>query len=198
MKNPFLIGPRVYLRPLERTDVPLLQAWINDQEVIRNLLNFRPMNLQGEEEFLDKVTRDPDLVVLGIALRSDDRLIGDVALHRIQSRDRQAGFGILIGEKAEWSKGYGTEATRLIVRYAFDVLNLNRVWLHVLENNKRGQRAYEKVGFKVEGVLRQSAFREGRYLDTITMGILRGELTEESESRGTKPVKTPPRARRGR
>lgn len=198
MKNPFLIGQRVYLRPLERTDVPLLQAWINDQDVIRNLLNFRPMNLQGEEEFLDKVTRDPDLIVLGIALRSDDRLIGDVALHRIQSRDRQAGFGILIGEKGEWSKGYGTEATRLIVRYAFDVLNLNRVWLHVLENNERGQRAYEKVGFKVEGVLRQSAFRDGRYLDTVTMGILRGELTEESESRGTKPAKTPPRARRGR
>lgn len=198
MKNPFLIGQRVYLRPLERADVPLLQTWINDQDVIRNLLNFRPMNLQGEEEFLDKVTRDPDLVVLGIALRSDDRLIGDVALHRIQSRDRQAGFGILIGEKAEWSKGYGTEATRLIVRYAFDVLNLNRVWLHVLENNKRGQRAYEKVGFKVEGVLRQSAFRDGRYLDTVTMGILRGELTEEPESRGTKPAKTQSRARRGR
>jgi diamine N-acetyltransferase len=198
MKNPFLIGPRVYLRPLERTDTPLLQTWVNDQEVIRNLLNFRPMNLQSEEEFLDKVTRDPDLIVLGIALRSNDRLIGDVGLHRIQSRDRQAGFGILIGEKAEWSKGYGTEATRLIVRYAFDALNLNRVWLHVLENNQRGQRAYEKVGFKVEGVLRQSAFREGRYLDTITMGILRGELTEESGSSGAKTAKSRPRARRGR
>jgi len=198
MKNPFLIGARIYLRPLERTDVPLLQTWINDQEVIRNLLNFRPMNLQGEEEFLDKVTRDLDLIVLGIALRSDDRLIGDVALHRIQSRDRQAGFGILIGEKAEWSKGYGTEATRLIVRYAFDALNLNRVWLHVLENNQRGQRAYEKVGFKVEGVLRQSAFRGGRYLDTITMGILRGELIEEPGSNATKTTKSPPRARRGR
>lgn len=198
MKNPFLIGPRVYLRPLERADVPVLQGWINDQEVIRNLLNFRPMNREAEEEFVDKITRDPELLVLGIALRADDRLIGDVALHRIQSRDRQAGFGILIGEKAEWSKGYGTEATRLIVRYAFDALNLNRVWLHVLANNQRGQRAYEKVGFKVEGVLRQSAFREGRYLDTITMGILRGELTEEPASSGAKTAKRPPRARRGR
>jgi diamine N-acetyltransferase len=198
MKNPFLIGPGVYLRPLERADVPLLQTWINDQDVIRNLLNFRPMNREAEEEFVDKITRDPELLVLGIALRSDDRLIGDVALHRIQSRDRQAGFGILIGDKAEWSKGYGTEATRLIVRYAFDALNLNRVWLHVLANNQRGQRAYEKVGFKVEGVLRQSAFRDGRYLDTITMGILRGELTEEPGSSGAKTAKSPPRARRGR
>jgi RimJ/RimL family protein N-acetyltransferase len=198
MKNPFLIGQRVYLRPLERADAPLLQTWINDQDVIRNLLNFRPMNLQGEEEFLDKVTRDPDLLILGIALRSDDRLIGNVVLHRIQSRDRQAGFGILIGEKAEWSRGYGTEATRLIVRYAFDVLNLNRVWLHVLEDNQRGQRAYEKVGFKVEGVLRQAGFREGRYMDMITMGILRGELIEEPGSRGAKSAKRAPRVRRGR
>jgi RimJ/RimL family protein N-acetyltransferase len=198
MKNPFLIGQRVYLRPLERADAPLLQTWINDQDVIRNLLNFRPMNLQGEEEFLDKVTRDPDLLILGIALRSDDRLIGNVVLHRIQSRDRQAGFGILIGEKAEWSRGYGTEATRLIVRYAFNVLNLNRVWLHVLADNQRGQRAYEKVGFKVEGVLRQAGFREGRYMDMITMGILRGELIEEPGSRGAKPAKRAPRARRGR
>jgi RimJ/RimL family protein N-acetyltransferase len=198
MKNPFLIGQRVYLRPLERADAPLLQTWINDQDVIRNLLNFRPMNLQGEEEFLDKVTRDPDLLILGIALRSDDRLIGNVVLHRIQSRDRQAGFGILIGEKAEWSRGYGTEATRLIVRYAFNVLNLNRVWLHVLADNQRGQRAYEKVGFKVEGVLRQAGFREGRYMDMITMGILRGELIEEPGSRGAKSAKRAPRVRRGR
>jgi RimJ/RimL family protein N-acetyltransferase len=121
-----------------------------------------------------------------------------VVLHRIQSRDRQAGFGILIGEKAEWSRGYGTEATRLIVRYAFDVLNLNRVWLHVLEDNQRGQRAYENVGFKVEGVLRQAGFREGRYMDMITMGILRGELIEEPGSRGAKSAKRAPRVRRGR
>ncbi|HEU4940647.1 MAG TPA: N-acetyltransferase, partial [Candidatus Eisenbacteria bacterium] len=73
MKNPFLIGPRVYLRPLERADVPVLQGWINDQEVIRNLLNFRPMNREAEEEFVDKITRDPELLVLGIALRADDR-----------------------------------------------------------------------------------------------------------------------------
>jgi RimJ/RimL family protein N-acetyltransferase len=74
------------------------------------------MNLQGEEEFTDKVTRDPDLLILGIAPfgRPTDRGRG---APRIQSRDRQAGFGILIGEKAEWSRGYGTEATRLIVRY---------------------------------------------------------------------------------
>ena len=189
MKNPFLIGPRVYLRPIERLDAPLLQTWINDQDVIQNLLNFRPMNLQGEEEFIDKVSRDPDLLVLGIALRSDDRLIGDVGLHRIGSRDRQAGFGILIGEKAEWNRGYGTEATRLIVRYGFEALNLHRIWLHVLEHNVRGQRAYEKVGFKVEGVLRQSAFRQGRYWDTVTMGILRGELIEEPADATVRPAR---------
>ena len=59
--------------------------------------------------------------------------------------------------------------------YAFETLNLNRVWLHVYEYNERGIRAYEKVGFKREGVLRQDRYHAGRYWDTITMAILREE-----------------------
>src|SRR5206468_7752591 len=74
-----------------------------------------------------------------------------------------------------WGKGYGTEATRLMVQYAFDTLNLNRVWLHVLEYNERGIRCYEKVGFKKEGLLRQEHFRDGRYWDTHLVAILRDE-----------------------
>ncbi len=88
---------------------------------------------------------------------------------------RRASFGILIGDKAAWGKGYGSEATRLMLRHAFETLNLNRVWLHVYEYNQRGIRAYEKVGFRREGVLRQDTFRDGRYWDTIAMAVLREE-----------------------
>jgi len=79
------------------------------------------------------------------------------------------------GEKAEWSKGYATEATHLLIGHAFETLNLNRVWLHVYDKNPRALRAYEKVGFKKEGVLRQDHYREGRYWNTIVMAILREE-----------------------
>jgi RimJ/RimL family protein N-acetyltransferase len=102
-------------------------------------------------------------------------LIGATGLEQIDFRNRHAKFGIFIGAKEEWGKGYGTEATHLVTQHAFLTLNLNRVWLHVVADNERGIRAYERVGFKREGILRQEHFRDGRYLDTMTMAILREE-----------------------
>jgi RimJ/RimL family protein N-acetyltransferase len=84
----------------------------------------------------------------------------------------------LIGETSYWGKGYGTEATRLITRYAFESLNFHRVWLHVYDFNLRGIAIYEKVGYKKEGVLRQHTYREGRYHDVITMAITRPDWDE--------------------
>jgi RimJ/RimL family protein N-acetyltransferase len=175
MRNAFLSGPHVYLRPLEREDAPFFVAWLNDPQVTRTLLLYRPISLQAEEQFIATANQREHDLVLGIALREDDRLIGGTGLRDINAKDRHAGFGIVIGAKEEWKKGYGTEATRLIVGHAFETLNLNRVWLHVHSFNAAGIRAYEKVGFQREGVLRQEVFREGRYWDTIAMSILREE-----------------------
>jgi [ribosomal protein S5]-alanine N-acetyltransferase len=175
MKNPFLIGRAVYLRPLERADAPLAQTWINNPEVTRTMLRYRPVNLQNEEEWINQVTRSEHDVALVIVVRESDRPVGMTGLHAIDAKNRHAGFGIMLGEPEEWGKGYGGEATRLMLRYAFQTLNLNRVWLHVFEYNPRGLRAYEKAGFRKEGVLRQDNFREGRYWDTVVMGVLRDE-----------------------
>jgi len=106
---------------------------------------------------------------------SSSRLIGTTGLHRIDFKNRHAGFGIAIGDKQAWGKGYGTEATFLVARYGFETLNLNRIWLHVYDFNPAGMRCYEKVGYAREGVLRQDHFSEGRYADTIVMAILRQE-----------------------
>ena len=176
MRSPFLTGTKVYLRPLEREDAPRLVPWINDAEVTRTLeVFYRPMNLQTELEFIENIYKSEHDVVLGIAVKQTDALIGATGLHRLDGKNRRASFGIFIGEKAEWGKGYGTEVTTLMTGYAFETLNLNRVWLHVYEYNERGIWAYEKVGFKREGVLRQDRYHEGRYWDTITMAILREE-----------------------
>ncbi len=174
MRHPFLIGERVYLRTLDRADAPAFVTWLNDPEVARFLLPRGPMTLRAEEEYIDALAHG-DRISLGLALRDGDRLIGGTGLHDIDLRCRRAAFGILVGEKEEWGKGYGTEATRLMLGHAFESLNLNRVWLHVFEYNERGIRAYEKIGFRREGVLRQDTFREGRYWDTIAMAMLREE-----------------------
>src|SRR5262245_47430153 len=104
--------------------------------------------------------------------------VGAAGFHTVDWPSRCAELGIVIGHKDAWGQGYGTDATRALVAWGFRELNLNRVWLRVFEDNPRGIRCYEKVGFRVEGRLRQDRFREGRYLDTIIMGVLRGELLE--------------------
>ena len=110
-----------------------------------------------------------------IVAREGDVPLGMTGLHKIDPRHRHAEFGIMLGDPDRWGQGHGSEATRLMVRYGFETLNLHRIWLHVYEDNARGIRAYEKAGFRKEGVLRQDCFREGRYWDTIVMGLLREE-----------------------
>lgn len=175
MQNPFRIGKRIYFRALEREDAPTVAPWFNDPEVTRTLIGRRPLSVGGEADFIAKLNKDETGIVLGIVLRAADRLIGTVGLHLIDHVNHHAEFGIAIGDKRAQDKGFGTEATRLMVDYAFHTLNLNRVRLCVYENNPRGLHVYKKVGFRVEGVLRQETFREGRWWDVTVMGILRSE-----------------------
>src|SRR5262245_28464904 len=137
MKNPFLIGNTIYLRPLEREDAAVIALWFNDPEVSRNLRRYRPMSVHQEIAWLEQNLGEgeTDTLALGIVVKADDRFIGVCGLHQIELRNRQTSFGITIGEKDTWGKGYGTEVTRLMVRHAFETMNLNRVWLHVYETN---------------------------------------------------------------
>ena len=176
MKNPFLIGDNVYLRAIEVEDAPCFVEWLNDPEVRCYLArNFPPLNLGREREWIENLYKDQNRVVFGIVLKTSDKLIGSTGLEGIDWRNRRAGFGIVIGDKTEWSKGAGTEATKLVVRYGFDTLNLNRIFLHVFDRNPRAMRAYEKAGFVKEGMLRQDRYIDGAYRDSIVMGILREE-----------------------
>jgi RimJ/RimL family protein N-acetyltransferase len=175
VQNAFLIGNLVYLRPLEREDIPLLQTWFNDPEVTRTLARTQPMTRTDEEVFLQRIAGSTTELVLGIAMRAADRLVGTIGLHAIDWRNRHAGLGISIGDRAVWGQGFGGEAIRLLVRHAFETLNLHRVWLQVYEFNERGQRLYRKIGFREEGRLREDVFREGRYWDTLVMAVLRDE-----------------------
>jgi len=176
MNNPHIIGKNVYLRPLERADAAVFQPWFNDPEITEQLALRRPVNLDFEEDFVVNAARDPLRLVLGIALVDGDALIGNTGLENIDYINRQAEFGLCIGIKSEWNKGRGTEVTRLMAGYAFQRLNLNRVYLHVYATNPRGIRAYERAGFRREGILRQAHWGGDRYVDTIVMGVLRSEF----------------------
>ena len=105
----------------------------------------------------------------------DERIIGGIGLDAIYWTHRDAFVGIGIGDKEDWGKGYGTDAMRILLRYAFTELNLRRVTLDVFEYNPRGIRSYEKAGFVIEGRVREAVMREGRRWDMVYMGILREE-----------------------
>jgi RimJ/RimL family protein N-acetyltransferase len=172
---PRIEGPKLLLRPLDASDAPRLTEILNDPAVRRNLRLERPVSLVAELEFIAALARATEEVVVGMATRHDGRLIGVTGLHHLSDPARQAEFGIFLGGPEEWGKGYGQEATRLIVGWGFQALALNRIWLHVHADNARGIHAYEKVGFRREGLLRQAAFREGRLVDVVSMAVLRAE-----------------------
>jgi [ribosomal protein S5]-alanine N-acetyltransferase len=175
VQPPFIIGTRLYLRPLDRTDAPLLAAFVNHPETRRTVLRARPTSLVQEEAFLMQLGSSERDVMFGLALREGGNLVGVSGLHQIDPVGRKAQLGLLIGLAEQWGKGYGTEATRLMLEYAFTTLNLNKVGLQVFSNNPAARRVYEKAGFRLEGTLREDYFVDGSYVDTLCMGVLRSE-----------------------
>jgi RimJ/RimL family protein N-acetyltransferase len=175
-----LIGERIRLRRPEREDLARFRDWLNDPEVRRHLSLAYPVGLAHEEQWLDEQMRQEPAVQAYVieAPRAPEEWapIGVVGFQGLDWRNRSVEIGLFIGDKSLWDGGYGTDATRTLVRFAFRELNLNRVLLRVYEDNTRAIRCYEKVGFKEEGRLRQDRFRDGRYLDTVLMGLLREEF----------------------
>lgn len=171
-------GERIRLRAVERDDVKKFCAWVNDPEVTRHLTLYLPLSTVDEENWFDSLsTRDQSEKPLAIEIRDGDgwKLIGNCSAFGIDTVSRVAELGIMIGEKEEWNKGYGTETMTLLLRHCFETLNLNRVYLHVYAENLRGKRAYEKAGFVEEGRLREAIYKRGKYDDVIVMSVLRSE-----------------------
>ena len=174
LPNVYLEGDPVHLRPLQEADLDQCWRWLNRPEVRRSLLQARlPLDEWQEKKWWENRDRKNN-VLLGICI-DGDRYIGNCGLHQIDWVHRHAEFGIFIGESEEWGKGYGSEACRMICRYGFQELNLARIHLHVAAFNQRGIRAYEKVGFQKEGVLRDHLFVEGKRCDLWVMGLLAHE-----------------------
>src|SRR5512138_3459456 len=154
---PTLTGEKVRLRPLVIPDAPRLVHLLSDPAVSRNLRLRSPVTLAAEREFIASLAHAADQLVLAITAADDGRLMGVCGLHQLGDPARQAELGLFLGGPEEWGKGFGTEVTRLLCRHGFETLGLNRIWLHVYADNERGLRAYEHVGFRREGVLRQAA-----------------------------------------
>jgi [ribosomal protein S5]-alanine N-acetyltransferase len=176
-RKTFVEGKMVLLRPLERADLnERYLSWLNDPEVTRYTeTGTFPSTAEDLDNYYRSITGSRNDVLLAIEEKKSGRHIGNVKLGPIHWVHRVATFGILIGEKEFWGKGLGMEATRLMVEYGFRRLNLHRIDLGVFAEHEAAVHCYEKVGFKIEGRLRQDLFHDGQFKDRLWMGLLRSD-----------------------
>jgi RimJ/RimL family protein N-acetyltransferase len=170
----------IELRALEPSDVEVTVRWRNDPEIRDQLLSFRfPVSHVMEAKFIERAIEGEgqSQCVAGIVDLSDGALCGLVYLRDIDWISRHAAFGMLIGERKKWGRGLGRRALRLMLHHAFNVLNLERVYLYVAEYNHRAIKLYQAAGFIHEGVLRRQIALDGRYYGLLVMGLLRDEFT---------------------
>lgn len=168
-----LRGGRIALSPLRDEDSRTLFDWINERDDVLLSAPYKPVHGADHADWFDAIRRRSDVVIFGIRLLDDDRLIGSCQLHEIDSRSRSAELQIRIGDDRDRGRGYGAEALELLLKHGFDDLNLRRVSLRVFATNERAIRAYEAAGFVEEGRLREAAYLDGAFVDVVVMARLR-------------------------
>ncbi len=168
-------GEKVALGPAGLSLIPQLQRWLNDFEVGRTTWGVLPLTLEDAEARYRRNTGGGSVSFV-IYERVTLRSIGTTLLTEIDHRHRTASFGLVIGERDCWGKGYGTETARLMLDYAFNALDLHNVMLTMQAYNKGAMRAYEKAGFRIVGRRREAHKLGGRLYDEIFMDCLATEF----------------------
>lgn len=161
-------------------DIETYHAWRNDFDVMKTTSPaFDVYSLDETRVFVENVilqsTSSKSYI---IEEKGSNTAIGITSLINIDTKNRNAECIIDIGEKDYWGKGYGTEALQLLLQYAFLEFNLHRVSLRVFSFNERAIHLYHKLGFKQEGIIRESLYRNGQWHDIIMMGVLKAEFME--------------------
>ncbi len=185
-----LTGQKCYLSPCRPEDATAWAAWFNDLAVALPLGDeaYVPSAPETEGERVQGILRDR-AHVFSIVTLAEDKLIGRSLLFNVDPVNRSAMFGIVIGEKSAWGQGFGTQATRLTLEYAFNLLNLNSVMLGVTAFNDRAIACYKKAGFKEIGRRRQARLIGAKKYDEILMDILAEEFESDFISRYVEPPK---------
>jgi RimJ/RimL family protein N-acetyltransferase len=172
-----LIGEKCYLSPCSLGDAEKWTEWDNDLEVALPLGGeaYTLYSLEKTRGILDDVIKDQSKIFSIVDLETD-QVIGRCLLSKIDQVNRNAMLGIVIGEKDYWGKGYGQEATSLLLDFGFNLLNLNNIMLGTFSFNERALACYRKVGFKEIGRQREARIVGDRMFDVILMDILSSEF----------------------
>jgi len=168
-------GQKVYLCAVEKEDIKKLLDWRNNEDFRKHFREYRELNMtQQEKWFQDKVNNDPTTLMFSIKRLSDNELLGCCGLVYINWAHRHADLSLYIGWNNTYidEEGYAEEACRLLFDYAFKSLDLNKMWTEIYVFDVKKKRLYDKLGMKVDGVLRQNYFYDGKWWDSYIISIL--------------------------
>lgn len=172
-----IFGDKVALGPLRRDLLPRYLRWINDFEVMRAMdIGWRPVTWEAEEAWYEKAAKEYDSPTFTIYERETLRPIGTVCLQDMNRFHRTAELSLMIGETECWGKGYGTEAARLMLDYAFHGQGLHNILARVVSINERGLRALQRAGFREFGRLREASRIGSQVYDRIYLDCLSTEF----------------------
>ncbi|MBD3196332.1 MAG: GNAT family N-acetyltransferase [Candidatus Lokiarchaeota archaeon] len=179
----FLEGDRVSLVPLHKEHLDLYTKWRNRPKVRRLARSNLPTTKEDLEKFLEpKNIRIMDNFYFEIFHKKDEKPIGDAGFNKIEWIDKRGDIGLAIGEPEYWRQGYATEATELLLRYAFNELNLNKITATIYSPNIGSYICAEKVGLKLEARLEKDAYIEGKYVDNLIYRIFKDEWIEKNKT----------------
>jgi RimJ/RimL family protein N-acetyltransferase len=190
-----IVGSQVVLRRHVPENLVAFRRWYADREIAR-LARYQesPMRTEEIERFFTARVVGPEALAMAVHLRATDRLIGTCAFSQLDADNGSALYHITIGESDAWGKGYGTEATQLMLDHAFGTMGLHRIALFVFEFNERAVRAYKRCGFVIEGRARESIWRDGRWWDELAMSVLESDWRKRRAESGAAAASTGPAA----
>lgn len=167
---------KVILRELRYEDSDKYFKWINDRELVLHNSSYKPVSQHEHNKWFDSVSMSKDILIFSILNNSD--LIGSCSLRNIDEKNKTAELQIRIGEKNFQNKGIGKLCVKNLLRFGFNDLNINRIYLNVFSTNLRAINVYKKCGFQEEGVLRESIYLNGNFIDVILMSVLKNEYVD--------------------
>ena len=179
---PTLTSQRVTLKPFTKSDIPYLFKWYSDPEILRLIGGTQLYTHEKAYQWYQEESQDPSSTWFTIVVKQGRRIIGKVGLLRMFRPWQTTDMSVVIGEKDMWGQGYGTEAGRRLLQYAFDNLGFHRIAIGVVDFNTRALRFWTGLGFQQEGIARESHYCDGQYSDFIMMSILEDDYRQKYDS----------------
>ena len=171
-------GDLVKLRSYKEEDIVKAHEFLNDEEVKKfiSVDAAFPMTIWEEEAWIKTRKSNANLTYdFAIEDLKTNKYIGGCSINSTNIKNRNCVIGIMIGDKEYWGKGYGTDALKILIKFIFEELNLDKIKLSVFSFNERARACYKKIGFKEEGILKKEIYRNGKYHDDILMAIFKDE-----------------------